>query len=157
MPVKNNKIEKIFGPSFSFAGYAFIAGGAFALKYSLSAILLIVAGTFIAFTFSGVLIDYKKNRIKPYTSFSGILRIGRWIDIDSSFEFRISKSRRKYSTHSRANLTNTLYIDDIKLELISETGRKILISRHKNYEEASREMNELSENLKIRFETGQRN
>ena len=150
MPPKNNKIEKVCGPSLSFAGYAFIAGGLFALRYSLSSVILIASGTFIAFSYSGTLIDFERKRIKSYTSFFGILRFGKWTDIDSSFTFRITKSKRRYTTHSRANLTNSIYIHDLKLELVcSTTGRRILVNRHKSYEAASREMEELSENLRI--------
>ena len=83
----------------------------------------------------------------------GIIRAGRWIEIENSFEFKISKSRRRYTTYSRANLSNNLYINDIKLELSSpETGKKLLVNRFKNYEEASMEMHELAGIMNLKHE-----
>lgn len=153
-PVKNYKIEKLFGPSFSFTGYVFIAVGIITLKYSLSSIALVIAGIFISFTTIGTLIDTDKRRIKSYTMLFGIIRTGRWIEIDNTFVFKICKSRRRYTTYSRANLRNNMYISDIKLELSQpETGKKLLVNRYDNYEDASREMNELSDKLDLKHET----
>ena len=84
----------------------------------------------------------------------GIIRTGRWIEIDNTFVFKICKSRRRYTTYSRANLRNNMYISDIKLELSQpETGKKLLVNRYDNYEDASREMNELSDKLDLKHET----
>ena len=151
--MRKYKIEKLFGPSFSFAGYVFIAVGIITLRYSLSSIALVITGAFISFTTTGTLIDTDKRRVKSYTMLFGIIRAGRWIEIDNSYVFKISKSRRRYTTYSRANLANNLYISDVKLEMAApETGKKVLVNRYKNYEEASREMNVLSDILNLKHE-----
>ncbi len=155
-PVRNFKIDKLFGPSFSFSGYAFIVAGLLTVRFSPSSIALVIVGALISFTTTGTLIDTDKRRIKSYTMLFGIVRAGHWIEIENSYIFKISKSKRRYTTYSRANLANNLYISDIKLELaMPATGKKIIVNRYKYYEDASREMNELSDILNLKHEVSQ--
>ena len=150
MNMINHKLGKVFGPSFSYAGYVFFAAGIITLSYSCSAIFLVVLGAFISMTYSGTFIDLENKRIKPYTSWFGIVKTGKWVGIDSSSKFRIIRSNRRYTTYSRANMRNDLYIRDLRL-VITNKGSKSrhTVNKYLRYEDATREMEELKKHFQI--------
>ena len=145
MEVKNNKLGKLFGPSFSYTGYVFIAAGIITISYSLTSLVLIIPGIFIAFTYTGTIIDTENKRVKPYTSLFGLIRTGKWIEVNKFSRFNIIKSNKKYTSYSRANLRLDMRSSDIRLLLINKDGtRKVVLNRYSKFEDAQREMNELS-------------
>ena len=145
MPVRNNNLGKFFGPSTSYMGYVFIVSGILAATYSLLALTLLIPGFFIAFTYNGTIIDADKKRIRPYTSLFGIFRTGKWIDADQFTRFSIIKATKKYTSYSRANVRFDLNVSDIELLITSRNGsKKIILNKYSNFEDAHKEMQELS-------------
>ena len=145
MPVRNNNLGKFFGPSSSYMGYVFIACGVFAATYSLLSLTLIIPGIFMAFTYNGTIIDTDKKKVKPYTSLFGIIRSGKWINADQFTRFSIIKARKKYTMYSRANIRFDMDISDIQLILINRNDtKKIILNKYSNFEDAHKEMEELS-------------
>ena len=143
--VRNNNLGKFFGPSQSYMGYVFIACGIFFISYSLASLLLIIPGGFMAFTYTGTIIDTDNRKIKPYTSFFGLIRTGKWIEISQFSRFNIVKSNRRYTSYSRGSVRFDMDISDIRLLLINRDGtRKVVVNRYDKFEEAHREMEELS-------------
>ncbi len=145
MAVFNNNLGRFFGPSQSYMGYVFIAVGIFAMSYSITALFLVIPGAFMAFTYTGTIIDTDNKRVKPYTSLFGILRTGKWINMDQFTRFNIIKSTRKYTSYSRGSVRFDMDISDIRLLLINRDGkRKVVMNKYSKFEEAQKEMEELS-------------
>jgi hypothetical protein len=145
MSIRNNKLGKFFGPSSSYMGYVFIACGIFATAYSLLSLTLIIPGFFMAFTYNGIIIDTVNKKVKPYTSLFGFIRTGKWIDADQFTRFNIIKATKKYTAYSRANVRFDMNVSDIELLLINRNGRKkVILNKYSNFEDAHKEMEELS-------------
>ena len=99
----------------------------------------------MAFTLTGTILDTDNKRVKPYTSLFGIIRTGKWIDINQFTRFNIQRATRKYTSYSRANVRFGMSVSDIKLMLINRDGtRKIILNRYSNLEEAQKAKDELS-------------
>ncbi len=99
----NNKIDKVFGPSGVFAGYVLMTVGLISSFYYPTALILLVIGGYTAFTTSGTIIDTDKKRIKHYISHFGLLKSGKWLELESFTGIQISRSNISYSTFSRSN------------------------------------------------------
>jgi hypothetical protein len=148
MPVLNNKLGKFFSPSASYGGYVFIACGIFASFYSPLALILLIPGLFMAYTYEGILIDTDKKKLRPYTSLFGIFTTGKWIDANQFTRFNIVKSTKQYTSYSRANMRFDMNISDIELLLINRNGtKKVIVNKYNNFEDAHKEIEELHEIL----------
>jgi hypothetical protein len=145
MEERNNKFGKFFGPSFTFTGYALIAAGLISLSYSLTSLLLIIPGLFIAFTYTGTIIDFRNKRVKAYTSLFGVIRTGNWIEISNFTRFSIVKSTQRYTTYSRGSVRFDMNISGLNLLLMNKEGTlKVVLNKFPNFEEAQKEMDELT-------------
>jgi len=140
-----NNHGKFFGPVQVYMGYVFIACGIFFVTYSLTTLLLLIPGAFMAFTFTGTIIDIENKKVRPYTSLFGFIRTGKWIEVSRFSRFKIMKSNRRYTSYSRANVQLDMNISDITLLLVSKDGRrKVVLNRYSNFEDARKEIDELS-------------
>ena len=74
--ITDHRIEKPLGPSGVFAGYALIVFGIIGSFYSMVALVVVLPGCFLAFTYDGAGIDFKSRRIRNYTCLFGLFRIG---------------------------------------------------------------------------------
>jgi len=148
--VTEYKIDKLLGPSGSFAGYSLMIFGVIGTCYNLTGLILVVTGMLMAFTFDGAIIDYNTRRIKNYTCLFGLFKVGKWHGVNNFNKFRIYKSNRSYTTYSRANVPLTLKTSDIRLVLLNENGSlRIKINKYNSFEAARKEMTELIKDLKI--------
>ncbi len=146
MLLRNNNHGKFFGPSSSYSGYAFIAVGIFAAFYSPLALTLLIPGFFLAFTSYGTIIDFENKRVKSYTLLFGIIRTGKWTEVSQFTRFSIEKVTGRFSTYSRANVKLDMGVTDIRLVLVNHNKtKKITINKYANFEEAQKDMKELSE------------
>lgn len=148
--VADHKIDTLLGPSGTFAGYSLMILGAIGTFYDLTGLIPVFAGMFMALTFDGTIIDYRLRRIKGYTCLFGILKLGKWHDIDDFTKFIIYRSSRKYTTYSRANIPLDLKSTDIRLALLNSSGnKKIIINKYSSFESARNDMTELINDLDI--------
>jgi len=150
--ISDHKIDKLLGPSGTFAGFSLVIFGIIGLYFSLTIIglILIVAGAFMAFTYEGTIIDFNSGKIKSYTNLFGLFKIGKWYSINSFHKFRIYKSNRTYTSYSRANVELNLKNSDIRLVLLNDDGSlKITINKYSSFEEARKEMTELIKDLQM--------
>jgi hypothetical protein len=148
MPILNNNLGKFFGPSSSYMGYIFIISGIVAVNYSLLALTLLIPGFFMAFTYNGTFIDTDKKRLKPYTALFGIFKTGKWIYANQFTRFNILKATKRFTSYSRANVRLDINVSDIELLLINRNGsKKIVLNKYSNFEDAHKEMEELSQLL----------
>jgi hypothetical protein len=147
---KDNKTDRLLGPSGTFAGYFLMIAGVIGTYYNMTGLILVVAGLFMSFTYEGTIIDYNSARIKSYTCFFGLFRVGKWHSASSFKNFCIYRSRRSYTTYSRANIPLTLRRSDIRLALTNDTGSlKVTINRYDTFVEARKEMSELISDLDL--------
>jgi hypothetical protein len=144
MVLCNNNHGKFFGPAQVYMGYTFIVLGLTCTIYSFSVLLLVIPGAFLAFTYTGTMIDFENKKVRPYTNLFGILRTGKWIEAAQFSGFKIMKSNRRYTSYSRGNVQLDMNISDISLLLINKNStRKVLLKRYKSFEEARKGMEEL--------------
>jgi len=129
-------------------GYIFIISGIVTVNYSILALTLLIPGFFMAFTYNGTFIDTDNKRLKPYTALFGIFKTGKWMDANQFTRFNILKATKKYTTYSRANVRFDMNVSDIELLLIDRNGsKKIVLNKYSNFEDAHKEMEELSQLL----------
>jgi hypothetical protein len=148
MAIRNNNLGKFFGPSSSYMGYIFIISGIVAVNYSILALTLLIPGFFMAFTYNGTIIDTDNKRLKSYTALFGIFKTGQWIDANQFTRFNIIKATNRFTTYSRANVRLDINVSDIELLLINRNGsKKIVLNKYSNFEDAHKEMEELSQLL----------
>jgi hypothetical protein len=135
---------KFFSPVQVYTGYIFLAAGIFWAYYSLSSLILSIAGAFIAFTTTGTIIDIDNKKIKEYTMHFGFFRTGNWIALSQFTRFNIQRAKRRYTTYSRGSVRLDTNLTDINLLLINRNGsKKVIINRYSNFEEAQKEKEEL--------------
>ena len=147
----DNRIDKLFGQSGTYAGYSLIVFGVISTFFSLTGLILVAAGMFMALTYEGTLIDYDLRRIKSYTCLFGLFKTGRWHNGDEFKQFKIYRSRRSSTTYSRGNVPLTLRSSDIRLALLNENRRlRIIINKYETFESARIEMSELIRDLKLK-------
>ena len=148
----NNKTDRLFGQTGTFTGYSMVVFGLIALYYKLypTFIALLIAGSFIAFTYTGTKIDLKNRKIKSYTCLFGFIILGKWISVNEFTRFTIYKSKRSYTTYSRANVPLTLKEQDIRLALVNSDGtQKIIINKYNSFEAARDAMTSLASELGV--------
>jgi hypothetical protein len=156
MVLQNKNHGKFFGPVQVYMGYVFIACGIFFSVYSLTILLFIIPGAFMAFTFTGTLIDIENKKVRPYTSLFGFIRTGKWIEVSNFSGFKIMKSNRRYTSYSRGNVQLDMNISDISLLLINKNGaRKVVLNRYNNFEDARKDMDELKKSLMTENKTAE--
>jgi hypothetical protein len=129
-------------------GYIFIVLGLCCVIYSPATLFLLIPGTFMAFTYSGTIIDTENKKIMPYTTLFGIIRTGKWMDVSLFSGFKIVKSNRRYTSYSRSNIRLDMNISDICLLIVSKREtKKVILNRYNIFEDARREMDELKISL----------
>jgi len=143
--IRNNNLGKFFGPSVSYMGFVFIISGIVGAIYSLLALILLIPGFFLAFTYNGIIIDMNLKRLKPYTVLFGIYKTGEWINAEQFTRFNIIKATKKYTSYSRGSVQFDMNVSDIELLLINRNGsKKVVVDKFNNFEAAHIVMEELS-------------
>jgi hypothetical protein len=144
MSVRNYNHGKFFGPVQIYMGYVFIASGIFCAFYALTALLLIIPGAFMSFTYTGTLLDIDNRKVKSYTTLFGLFMTGNWISIDQFTRFNIQRATRNYTSYSRGSVKFDMNISDIKLILTNRNGsKKVVLNRYSSFEGAQREKEDL--------------
>jgi hypothetical protein len=144
MPLRFYNHGKFFTPVQINIGYVFIGCGIIFAFYRLSALMFLIPGTFMAFTYTGTVLDTANKTIKLYTTHFGLVTTGKWISIDGFNRFIIQRATRKYTSYSRGSVSFDMNVSDIKLLLANPKGsKKILIARYRSFEEAQKEKEDL--------------
>lgn len=149
--VIDHRIGKLLGSTGTAAGFFLMIFGIIGTYlYNWTGSFLIIAGMFMAFTFEGTKIDVELKRIKNYTSLFGLIKTGQWYPLSHFKRFSIYKSKRSYTTYSRANVPLTLKNSDIRLVLLDEKGSlKITVNKYNSFEAAKKEMADLIKKLDL--------
>jgi hypothetical protein len=146
--MKTNKLDKIFGPTGSFAGVIILLFGIYACFYSWIGITTIVVGAFLALSNTSTTIDFKNKKIKFSNNLFGVFSIGYWTDIKSGMSLAIHKSLKSYTSFSQSNRKTTQTIKDYRIILLNDSGNTIMaVQKFNKKEDAINEMNELNQKL----------
>jgi len=145
MAIRYYNHGKFFSTSQITVGYVFIVCGIIFSFYRLSALFFLIPGLFMAFTYSGSILDTENKKVKSFTCIGGIITTGKWVPVNTFTHFIIQRATRKYSTYSRGSVRFDMNVSDIKLLMAShDNSRKILIARYSNFEMAQKEKEDLS-------------
>jgi hypothetical protein len=143
-----NKLDKAFGPVGSTAGVFIFIVGIVAGFYSMGAILLIVAGAFIGFTSTSAIIDTEQKRVKLRSDYFGIIKTGKWIDIQAGMKIGIQKQQGSWRAYSRGNRKLDIPEKNFRIYLFGENNQKVIpLDKASSFQEALDKRNELSNEL----------
>jgi hypothetical protein len=144
----NNRLDMSFGPVGTSAGVIlFVAGLALSCFY-FSGLILILIGGFVGFTSTSTLIDYAGKRVKFSNNIFGIIRTGRWIQIEPSMKIGIKESNQTYRTFSRGNRALDIARKDYRLILFDSGNREIMpLKKTDSLDEAKVELETMGNQL----------
>jgi hypothetical protein len=122
-----NKLYKVFGPLVSNLGILItMVGFAFLLESLIIGIIIVLMGIFIAFSYTGTIIDINKKRIKYVNYLFGIMPVGKWLDIKPEMRIGIKKSNKRWRMYSRSNRSLDINEKTYLLILYTTDGKEIL-------------------------------
>ena len=144
------KFDKSFGPVASFSGILIFIVGLIATYFSLTGLILVVLGAFIGFTNSSTTIDAKNKRIRFSNNIFGIIKTGKWINVDMDMQVGIKRDNKVYRTYSKSNRTLDIEVHDTKLYLFDKNDKPILpIMKIQNKKNNNDEIDKISSELEI--------
>ncbi|WP_026474963.1 hypothetical protein [Alkaliflexus imshenetskii] len=153
--ILNYTLDKSFGPAGSIVGYFLMAVGISTIHLSLSGLVLIMLGCFMAFSASGCSIDVENFKIRFSNNLFGFIKIGTWHYVHPRMKLGLSNSKMTYRVYSMSNRSVDMKSSDFRVYIYEESGRKgNAVCRFKKREEAEAELARLSDllGLEIRGE-----
>jgi hypothetical protein len=151
----NYRLDKSFGPSGGIVGVFLMIVGVFTIHLSISGLVLILLGSFMAFSEAGCSIDTRNFRIKFYNNLWGIWKVGKWKYVHRKMQLRLSHARMVYRVYSMSNRSVNVSDPDWRIFIHDGNSRHgQAICKFKNREAAEEELARLSDllNLSIRNE-----
>ena len=148
----NNKLDHILTGTQRFVGCIFIITGVvfIIMDKILFGILILLLTIFLVTTFSGVEVNIEKLQIKEYNKLFGILKTGRWKDLNNYLGLTLVPMRKINTIASRANLTTSTIKKDFRIYLVNQAKRPTLpIKICESLEEAQNSIDEFSIWLKL--------
>ena len=145
--VINNRINLTFGSAGSFAGYILLIVGLATIN-GWAGIILVLIGSFFAFSFTGTTIDKEKNRCRQFTQLFGLFKVGDWEELSIYNEIAFRKNESVFRINSLSNRSISSKSNSYLIYLLSEfTKNKIVVKKCKNKEIAKIEAHKLSQFL----------
>lgn len=140
-----NKLDKTFGPFGSSTGFFLLIGGVIATFFSVFGLIIVLIGSFVAFTSTSVQIDTENRRIKYSDNLFGIIRIGKWIDVKPDMKLGLKKSHRGYVGYIRGTQPLGIHENDIRIILYDSNNNKIIpVQKSDSVESSKNELINLS-------------
>ena len=144
------KFDKSLVPVASFSGILIFIAGLIATYFSLTGLILVLLGAFIGFTNSSTTIDAKNKKVRFSNNIFGIIKTGKWIDVDKDMQVGIKQDNKVYRTYSRSNRALDLKVHNTILYLFDNKGNPMLpimkIQKNKNPHD---EMDKIGRELEI--------
>ena len=117
---------------------------------SLIGLGLIAIGGFVGFSSTSTLMDDYKKRVKFSNNIFGIIRTGKWIDINPEMKLGLKRSNISYRTYSRSNQSLNVSQKDVRVFLYNSNGEQIMpIKKYESLKEAQVDLIELSAKVVI--------
>lgn len=148
--VERYKLDKSFGPTASIAGIILFVAGLVLVWFSLSAIVNILLGAFLGFTFSRTDIDFDRKKVRHSDVIFGLITTGKWVEVMPEMKIGIVKSRRTWRTLSAGNRELETPVEDQQLILFTGSGKKrIPLKKVSSSEDARAVLDEFCRRLNI--------
>lgn len=122
----NNKLDKLFGPVGSVSGILIFVVGIVMTYQSFLALIVSLFGAFVGFSYSSTHIDFDKKRARFSNNLFGIIKTGKWINIEPSMAVGLKKSYRSWRSHSKGNRTYDCTQIDFRVNLY-DSKKKIIM------------------------------
>lgn len=149
------KLDKSFGPAGSVAGFFLLAVGVFTVHNSWPGAVLIVFGSFVAFSSSGCTIDFDNFRIRFTNNLFGLFKVGKWMYVSPNMKVGLSDAHLVYQVRSMSNRSMAVTTDDFRVFLFKGNERKgQAICRFKSRERALEELGRISDLLGLQIREG---
>ena len=127
--ITKNKLDNSFGTVGATAGRFLFIAGLLLTAWHLSALILVLLGAFVGFTFSCTYIDLHEKRFKFSNNLFGFIPTGSWMQIEPSMKIRIKESNLTYRSFSQGNRPLDLMQNDVRLVLFDANNREISVLR----------------------------
>lgn len=111
-----NILDKPFGPAGASAGLVLCVVGLFTVYNSVFGFILVVIGAFAGLTSTSTIVDFDRKRMKFTNNLFGIIRLGKWVNIEPNMKIGIRKSNQVWRNSSWSN--RTLDIKNIDYRII---------------------------------------
>jgi len=156
--IVNYKLDKSFGPAGAAAGFFLMAVGVITIFESFSGAVLIILGSFMAFSSSGCTIDFDRFRIRFTNNLFGLFRVGKWLYVSPRMKVGLSDTHMVYRVRSLSNRSVDVSTDDFRVFLYQDNGRRgEAICRFKTRERALEELARISDLLGLQVREGRHN
>lgn len=150
--VIDNKIEKTFSGPLVMMGatFMFIAAVLIITHRYIFATFSFIVACFILFTFSGIDIDVKNRRIRPYYMVFGLFKRGKWETLEKFKGLTLVPMKKVTSMYSRSNRQNTSVKNDFRVYLVNNAKKPAYpLKSCKTREDAQNSMDEFAIWLKM--------
>ena len=124
--IKNNRLDKAFGPVGTSSGVILFIAGLILTCFYFSGFILILIGAFVGFTSTSTLIDFDKKRVKFSNNLFGIIKTGQWIQIEPAMKIGIKESNITWRAHSRGDRTLDIADKDFRIILFDSENKEIM-------------------------------
>jgi hypothetical protein len=148
--IANYKLGKSFGPVASITGIILFVTGVIVVWFYGTAIILILLGALLGFTFSSNEIDFVNKKVRNSDVVFGFIKTGRWLAIKSDMKIGILHSKRTWRTFSSGNRELESPEEDYRLVLFTSAGKKrIPLKKCISADKAAKDLAEWCRLLKI--------
>ena len=144
------KFDKSFGPVASFSGILIFIAGIIATWFGLTGLILVFLGAFVGFTNSSTTVDTKNKKVRFSNNIFGLIKTGKWIEVDRDMQIGLKRENKVYRTYSRSNRTLDVNAHRTILYLFDNKGKPVLpLKKIQKKENPHEEMDKLSSELGI--------
>ncbi|HBN06128.1 MAG TPA: hypothetical protein DD434_10140 [Bacteroidales bacterium] len=138
------KLENSFGPIGSAAGKIILLSSVISMIFieiSIFAILCVILGAFMGLSKSDIFIDSDNSKIRFSTTVFGLIKTGKWINVDDNMEVGIRKNFEKWQVIGRSNKHISVASDKYKIVLYKSGKPYMTLKYVDSIEEAEKELN----------------
>jgi hypothetical protein len=148
--IKINRLDSSFGPVGKYAGLTLFLVGLFVSYSSYLGLILILLGSFIGFSITCTLIDSERKRVKLSNCLFGIIRTGKWIQVESTMKVGLRESNITWSAFSQGNRPLEITNSDFRLTLMDVNNVEIMeLKKFNSFDSAQENQVELANKLGI--------
>lgn len=146
--IKNNRLDKAFGPVGTSSGVILFIAGLILTCFYFSGLILVLIGAFVGFTSTSTLIDFDKKRVKFSNNLFGIINTGQWIQIEPAMKIGIKESNITWRAHSRGDRTLDIADKDFRIILFDSENKEIMpLKKTASLDSAKAELESLGNQL----------
>jgi len=149
---ENNKFERSFGPVGSLAGIVVFLAGLVLTFFHLTAFILVLIGAFVGFSSTSTLIDYDRKRVRFSNNLFGIIKIGRWLNIEPSMKIGMKESDLTWRAFSQGNRALDIVNKDYKIILFDSANKEIMpVKKARSKDQAKIDLEGMGSRLGVRM------